>query len=231
MKKYQILNYTELPDVLSDLEFNYYFEQFKLGDFSMLDKLVLHNLKLVYWYIDTYIKCSLDEYEEIFSVSCEALIESLYKYDISKGVKFSTYLIPCIKNKILKYFRNEKKYKNIISFDDTVYDGSDTCYKDFIVDSNYSFEDEIIDDDLLEYRKKIIKIEIDNLNDIDREIFLLYFGFVNNKTYGQSDIAKKLGITQSCVSKRLSKMLKRIKDRVFDEDVVIDNFKLVKKAA
>ena len=216
---------------IDEEKFIYYFKRFLDGDYSSLDILVNANMKLVYWYIDNYVVCSSDEYDEIFSASCEALMESFYKYDFNKGVKFSTFLITCIRNKILKYFRNEKKYKNIISLDEEMYDDSDMTFKDMIID-NSSFEEDIVDRYDFEYKKNIIMLELEKLSDIDRKIISLYFGFIDGKIYGQSEISRMIGLSQGYVSKRISRVLKLIRNRIvlLESEENKDN-KILKKVA
>jgi len=227
----KFINNTSFSE-MNDRDFLYFFNRFKDGDYNSLDILVKGNMKLIYWYIDSYIVCNRDEYDDIFSVSCEAMVECFYKYDLDKGVKFSTFLITCIRNKILKYFRSEKKYKDIISLDEDMYDDSDITFKDTIIDDSYSLEEDIIDKDLLDYRKKIVMLEFNNLCDIDREIISLYFGFIDDKVYSQSEISKIIGISQSQVSKRLSRVLKQIRDRFnfIENDENID-YKIMKRVA
>ena len=208
----KFINNTSFSEI-DEEKFIYYFKKFIDGDYSSLDILVNANMKLVYWYIDNYIICNRDEYDEIFSVSCEALMESFYKYDFNKGVKFSTFLITCIRNKILKYFRNEKKYKNIISLDEEMYDDSDIIFKDMIID-NSSFEEDIVDRYDVEYKNNIIMLELEKLSEVDRKIIGLYFGFIDGKIYGQSEISRMIGLSQGYISKRISRVLKQIRNRI-----------------
>ena len=94
------INRIKLPDLLLEDEFTYHYIQFKNGDFKSLELLIMHNLKLVYWYIDNYVNCNINDYDDIFSIGVEALIETIYNYDIDKNAKFSTYAIRGIRDKI-----------------------------------------------------------------------------------------------------------------------------------
>ena len=226
--KEKFINNTSLPKTLNDKDFLINYKKFLEGDKEAFDILVKSNLKLVYWYIDNYILCTPDEYDEIFAVASEALVESFYKYDINKDIKFSTFLIPCIRNKILKYFRSKKKHTGIISLDEEVYvDNEELTFKDIIIDNNYSLEDELIDAYFFDYNINKIMLELDKLNDTDRLIINLYFGFIDNKIYNQSEISKIIGLSQSQVSKRLTRTLKQIRTNL---DIQEEN-KLTRKIA
>lgn len=219
-----IINRTELPDILSDDEFDYYFKQFSGGNLDALDILVEHNLRLVYWYIDKNINCETIDYDEVFSVGLEALLESFYTFDMSKNVKFSTYATICIRNKILKYFRSESKHDKVISLDETISDSHNTdTLGDRLVDDNITLEERIIETDLNDYQKQIIAKTLETLNDIDKKIVMLYFGFLDGKVHVQKEICKILGISQSQISKRLSNILKEFRknlelDSEYDSD-------------
>ena len=73
---------------------------------------------------------------------------------------------------------------------------------------------------------KII-LELDKMDDIDRLIVSLYFGFIDSRIYGQSEIAKKIGLSQGQVSKRLSRTLKQIRSSLG----VVNEKKIIKKIA
>ena len=82
----------------------------------------MHNLKLVYWYIDSNIKCDGEEYKEIFSVGCEALVEAFYKFDndmcIPKshsGRTSSCYIDYETKGEIIDYLGNKGTYHELTS--------------------------------------------------------------------------------------------------------------------
>lgn len=230
-----IINKSKLPDVLSDDEFNYYFKQFSEGNLDVLDILVIHNLRLVYWYVDNNINCEELDYNEVISVGIEALIESFYSFDTSRDIKFSTYATICIRNKILKYLRTENKYRDkFISLDIPMFDSDNAAtFGEILVDDSINFEEDVIEKDLNIYFKKEIALILDNLNDVDRKIIMLYFGFYDRRIYVQREICEMLGLSQSYVSKRLSRTLKRIRE-MLEESLEYDISKemsLVKKAA
>ena len=227
------INRIKLPDLLLEDEFTYHHIQFKNGDFKSLELLIMHNLKLVYWYIDNYVNCNINDYDDIFSIGVEALIETIYNYDIDKNSKFSAYAIRGIRDKICKYFRKKNIYNKYMVYhlDDYILDNIDSDTFGEMLSYDINIEDEILDMEMNKYYKEIINKIINSLNDIDREIIKLYFGFYDDRVHVQREICEILGLSQSQVSKRLSRTLKYIKNNIEDEMDSSKTFKLINKVA
>lgn len=221
-----IINRTKLPDVLSDFEFDYYFRQFSLGNLDVLDILVEHNLRLVYWYVDENINCEGLDYNEVVSIGVEALIESFYSFDTSRNVKFSSYATICIRNKILKYLRTENSYRDkMISLDNPMTEGDNAdTFGEMLIDDSIDMEEDMIEKELNIYLKKEIALILNDLDELDRKIIMLYYGFYDGRIYVQREICEMLGLSQSYVSKRLSRTLKGIRE-MLKESVLYDNSK------
>ena len=100
-----------------------------------------------------------------------------------------------------------------------------------MLSDDINIEDEILDMEMNKYYKEIINKIINSLNDIDREIIKLYFGFYDDRVYVQREICEILGLSQSQVSKRLSRTLKYIKNNIEDEMASSKTFKLINKVA
>ena len=228
------INRTKLPNPLSDEQFNYHYNNFLEGDYKSLEILVLHNLRLIYWYIDKNINCEELEYDEIFSVGIEALIESFYSFNNKNGAKFSTYATICIRNKILKYFRNENKHNKNLSLDRYITDSNNSdTFGELVAEDNLNqenslitMEEELEEKDTNEYYKRHISAILNNLNSVDQEIIKLSFGFYD-RIYVQREICQKLGLSQSQVSKRLSKTLKYIKENLENDKTISLDTKII----
>jgi len=228
-----IINKKKLPDILSDSEFEYYFKKFIDGNIDALNILVVHNIKLVYWYIDNNIECDSFNYDDIFSVGLEALLEAFYKFDLDKNIKFSTFATVCIRNKICKYFRSESKHNKVVSFDNFISDGYDAdTYADMLIDYNINIEDDFIENDLDMYLKcEVIRI-LDSFDELEKKIIMFYYGFYD-KCYTQQEISKKLGISQPKVSRLLSESLRKFRMQldVLDSKSSVKGKKIIKRVA
>lgn len=198
-----------LPEPLEESQINSYFEQYYVGDLVAREKIIIHNLRFVL-YVSNKFKNTMYEQEELFSIGIIGLIKSVDTFNVSKGIKFVTYATRCIDNEILMYMRKEKKYLYDDSIDRilvTDKNGKELKMEDILQDEKSNFVPEIIhQDEMLEIREIV-----SNLSEFDQEIIKLYFGFYNNVQYKQPEIAAKLHLSQSYVSRRIKKVLEKVK--------------------
>ena len=220
----------DLPKPLPKEELKELFLQYKKGNYMIRETIILHNLRLVLYVVYKYIK-NKNDLDEFFSVGLIGLIKAVDTYDISKNVEFSSYANCCIQNEFHMLFRkNQKNIKEAISLDAPLLDGeSDTSLSDFIID----FDSDITE--IYEKKEKIQEIRkiVNQLPDKEKEIICLYFGFYGNKEYNQREIAKKLNISYSYVSKIIKTVLCKLKKKMnflSNEKIVCNmNNKHVKK--
>lgn len=220
----------DLPKPLPKEELKELFLQYKKGNYSVRETIILHNLRLVLYVVYKYIR-NKNDLEEFFSIGLIGLIKAVDTYDISKNVEFSSYANCCIQNEFHMFFRkNQKNIKEAISLDAPLLDGaSDASLSDFLID---------FDSDTTEiYEKKetiqeLLKI-VNQLPDKEKEIIYLHFGLYGNKEYNQREIAKKLNISYSYVSKIIKTVLCKLKKKMNflanEKNVFNRNSKHVKK--
>ncbi len=159
--------------------------------------LVLENQKLVHYLVQKLgITPNSADYEDIVSIGTIGLVKSAITFDSSKNATFSTYASRCIKNEIFMYYRKNNKYANNISIDEPIENnekGNEFTLKNTLVDSNSNFVEKII---VKEEYSKVTKTILNGLKGKER-IILLYF----MANVPQEEIAKKLNMSQSYVSK------------------------------
>ena len=91
--------------VLSNKEMEDLFIKYKKGDKTVKDELVMGNLKLVLSILKRYSsKC--DNLDDLFQIGCVGLIKAIDNFDLSFGVKFSTYAVLMIEGEIKRYIRD-----------------------------------------------------------------------------------------------------------------------------
>lgn len=202
-------SYSKLPDPLNQLEFNDYFEKYKSGDENARKIIIWHSMKYVIYHAKKYSNTFYEE-EELIAIGVIGLIKSVDTFDISKKIEFVTYSSRCISNEILLYLRRQQCYNKDISLDTTLYidkNGNEMKMEDTLYDENV---DIVTDYENKETYVNIRKI-VESLPKRDKEIVILYFGFVDDTPLTQKQIADILNISESYVSKLLKKILIKLR--------------------
>jgi RNA polymerase sporulation-specific sigma factor len=198
-----------LPEPLSREEEDYYVKLKEEGDNHAKEKLIEHNLRLVVFLAKKYENTGVD-LEDLVSIGNIGLIKGINTFSSSKNIKLATYASRCIDNEILMYLRKNKKVKSEVSIDQALSydtDGNELHLEDVIgTDKNQI-------SDLLENKddKAIMINEILMLKPRDREIMILRYGLLGGDEFTQKEVAEKLGISQSYISRIEKKVIKRLK--------------------
>ena len=170
------------------------------GDMAAREKLIEHNLRLVSHIVRKYYASSPDK-DDLVSIGSIGLIKSIDSFDPDNGARFATYSAKCIQNEILMYFRSQKKYSQEVSIHETIdtdRDGNPLTYAD-IMGSDDTIADDI--DTKIKLSKAAAFIT-ENLEPREREIVVLRYGLTGDTPLPQREVAKKLGISRSYVSRR-----------------------------
>ncbi len=196
------------PPPLSQEEEKNYFIKMKNGDASARNELIIRNLRLVAHIIKKYYT-NYDEQEDLISIGTIGLIKAIDTYDVDNGTRFATYAGKCLQNEILMHFRAQKKLACESSIDDTIEidkDGNPLTYIDII-----SVDDNIIEQIDLKSKKEMIEFAVEKLLDKrEKSIIQLRYGLNNTKPITQREVATKLGISRSYVSRIEKSALEKI---------------------
>ena len=168
------------PDPLSKEEEEIEINQMLSGNKDARNKLIEHNLRLVAHIVKKYESKEYDT-DDLISIGTIGLVKGIDSYKPSKNTRITTYVARCIENEILMHYRSNKKHINNISLNDSI--GIDK-------DGN-----EINLIDLLKGEDMTV------LNKREKEIIIKRYGLYNNLESTQKEIAKKLGISRSYVSR------------------------------
>lgn len=203
------------PKPLSLEEEKQEFEKMKKGNIKAREKLISHNLRLMAHIVKKYTN-SL-EADDLLSVGTIGLIKAIDTFDYDKKVQLSTYAARCINNEILMLIRANKKHKNVVSLNSLTSNNEDD--KDLELKDVLSSDDEEIfvqvEQNLM--IQKIKKIITEKLDKREQAVVKLRYGIDCDKAYTQKEVATKLGISRSYISRIENKTLKIIKDE-FDKD-------------
>lgn len=187
------------PEHLSEKEEKKYIEEMLKGNKEARNQLILHNLRLVAHIVKKY-ESNINESDDLIGIGTVGLIKGIDTYSPNKKVKLTTYIAKCAENEILMYFRsNKKNLKNISIYDSISYDkeGNEITILDIIKTK----DEDIIEDIYLKDNINLLYEYINILTPREKEIIIKRYGLNNTKEMTQKEIAKKLGISRSYVSR------------------------------
>ncbi|SHG67378.1 RNA polymerase, sigma 27/28 subunit, RpsK/SigK, partial [Thermosyntropha lipolytica DSM 11003] len=149
-----------------------------------------------------------EDMEDLISIGAIGLIKAISTFDEDKGVRLATYAARCIENEVLMHLRNIKKNKQeVYIYDPIGYDkeGNEISFIDILTNDN-----EIIDivDARMQEDKIIKKMSV--LTPRERQVIEMRYGLLSGIKKTQREIAKKLGISRSYVSRIEKKALKKL---------------------
>lgn len=199
------------PKPLSTKEEADYLKRCKEGDKEARDKLIEHNLRLVAHIVKKYNMVD-KETDDLISIGTIGLIKAIDTFDEEKGIRLATYASRCIDNELLMMLRSGKRLSKEVYLYDPIgsdREGNEINLLDIIEEAEIDIvENIVLEDDI----KKLYHIIGKVLTDREREIICLRYGLSNRKEVTQREIASKLGISRSYVSRIEKKALKKLRE-------------------
>lgn len=190
------------------------FDKMAKGDMEARNKLIEHNLRLVAHISKKYYSATNDQ-EDLISIGTIGLIKAVNTFSYEKGTRFATYAARCIENEILMHFRNVKKTAGDISISEPI--DSDGDGNSITLMDIFSDEESMIDDICLKMNaKKLYGFIETSLEEREKTIITLRYGLNATRPLTQREIAKKLKISRSYVSRIEKKALEKLKEE-FDK--------------
>lgn len=198
----------KFPPPLSHEEERREFAKMRAGDTAARGRLIEHNLRLVAHIVRKYYASQTGQ-EDLISIGTIGLIKAIDSFKSENGARFATYAAKCIQNEILMHFRAQKKIMCEVSINDTIdmdHDGNPLTYVDIIK------VDDTIADDIDEKWKiaRALRYIKNELNERERQIITLRYGLGNRPSVTQREVAQKLGISRSYVSRIEKNVLARL---------------------
>lgn len=197
------------PKPLSKEEEQRCFQQMQQGDSDAKNKLIEHNLRLVAHIIKKYYASYRDQ-EDLISIGTIGLMKAVSSFDCSKGTKFATYASRCIENEILMHFRAKKKTAHDLYLSDTIdvdKDGNSITWGDVLPDEVNILESV----DLRLQSEQLYRLIQSELEPRERQILSLRYGLSGSLPHTQREVAKKLNISRSYVSRLEKKALEQLR--------------------
>ncbi len=198
------------PDPLSKEEEEECIRKANMGDKDAREKLIEHNLRLVAHIVKKY-DHKIDNADDLISIGTIGLIKGVDSYSFRHKTRLTTYCARCIENEILMFFRSDKKNNKNISLDEPIgYDkeGNTITFLDILKTPKPDFALDIYKQNNINLLKEYFNV----LNDREKEIIINRYGLDGKDEITQKEIAKRLKISRSYVSRiekrALTKMLR-----------------------
>ena len=198
-----------LPPPLRGEEEKQAIEGLNRGDEAARQTLVEHNLRLVV-YIARRFENSGTNLEDLISIGTIGLMKAIGTYRSDRNIKLATYASRCIENEILMYFRKIANQKTEISLDEPINldgEGNELLLSDVLGTA----EDEIQRPLEADAEVQVLRKALTELPDREREIVNMRFGLEGQKELTQKEVAQKLGISQSYISRLEKRILGKLR--------------------
>ena len=204
-----------LPAPLKGQEEMDVLEALERGEEAAKQTLIEHNLRLVVFIARRFENTGVN-LEDLISIGTIGLIKAIGTYRRDKNIKLATYSSRCIENEILMHIRKISGQKAEVSLDEPInmdYDGNELLLSDILgTDENVvtgKMEDEV---DLL-----LLRQAIKGLSDREREIVFMRYGLEGRRELTQKEVAQKMGISQSYISRLEKRIMQRLKKEILKQ--------------
>ncbi len=181
------------------------------GDTDAKNRLIEHNLRLTAHIAKKYSSSSAES-EDLISIGTIGLIKAVNSFNSQKNTRLATYAARCIENEILMYLRWQKRFSSDLYLQDPLScdkDGNEISLIDTVTEENTSVSEKA---ELNIFSDILLKGINTLLSPREKEIIILRYGLGKNDIYTQREIAKKLHISRSYVSRIEKKALCKLKE-------------------
>lgn len=171
--------------------------------------LIEHNLRLVVYIARRFENTGID-LEDLISIGTIGLIKAINTYRRERNIKLATYASRCIENEILMYIRKTANQKAEVSLDEPInmdYDGNELLLSDILGTEEDQISRPLEDDvDLC-----VLRQALQELPEREREIMSLRYGLYGAKELTQKEVARRMGISQSYISRLEKRIMLRLR--------------------
>ena len=175
-------------------------------------ELIEHNLRLVVYIARRFENTGVN-IEDLISIGTIGLIKAVGTYRADKNIKLATYASRCIENEILMYLRKNASRKGEVSFDEplnTDWDGNELLLSDVLGTDGDTVMRPIEED----VDRSLLAAALNILTPRERQIITLRFGLGGGREQTQKEVADRLGISQSYISRLEKRIISRLKKEI-----------------
>ena len=198
-----------LPPPLSKEEEQEAFRLLETDFDKARETLIVHNLRLVVYIAKKFEGTGIG-IEDLISIGTIGLIKAVNTFSVEKNIKLATYASRCIENEILMYLRKNGAQRTEVSFDEplnTDWDGKELLLSDVLgTDSDVVMRPIEADVD-----RQLLQTAVSHLSPRERDIITMRFGLGGIKELTQKEVADRLGISQSYISRLEKRIILRLR--------------------
>jgi RNA polymerase sporulation-specific sigma factor len=201
-----------LPPPLKGKEEAEVLQALEQGDETAKQKLIEHNLRLVVFIARRFENTGVN-LEDLISIGTIGLIKAVGTYRMDRNIKLATYASRCIENEILMHIRKISGQKTEISLDEPInmdYDGNELLLSD-VLGTEEDIVSSALEDDV---DLCLLRQALRELPPREREIILMRYGLEGYKELTQKEVAQKMGISQSYISRLEKRIMQRLKKEI-----------------
>jgi RNA polymerase sporulation-specific sigma factor len=198
------------PKPLTVEEERLYLQKYREGDQDARRVLIEHNLRLVAHVAKKY-QGSEEDTDDLISIGTIGLIKAVATFDHSKNNRLATYAARCIDNELLMMLRMRKKTSKEVSLYEPIgmdKEGNEISLLDIIEGENVDIPEMM---DLEADTRRLCQVLQEALTEREREVLRLRYGLFGAEEKTQREIAQRLGISRSYVSRIEKTALKKLK--------------------
>lgn len=201
-----------LPPPLKAAEEARMLAEYAGGSMEARSILIEHNLRLVVYIAKKFENAGVNV-EDLISIGTIGLIKAVNTFKADKNIKLATYASRCIENEILMYLRRSTKLKSEVSLDEPLnvdWDGNELLLSDILG----SDTDEIYNRLEEEVNRKLLYGAMAKLEPREKELMEMRFGLKTGKEMTQKEVADRLGISQSYISRLEKRIITRLRQEI-----------------
>ena len=215
-----VQNKGTFPKPLSPEKEKKYLALARAGDKEAKEVLIKHNMRLVAHVVKKYAGAA--ETDDLLSVGSIGLIKAINTFQDGKGTQLATYTARCIENEILMLLRSGKKHKNNVSLTDPVgtdKDGNELTLIDLLSEKEDSVFAQV---EKSIQREKFVALLKGFLNEREFSIISMRYGLIDGVALPQREVAKKLGISRSYISRIEKRAIEKARENLNEDDFFSD---------
>ena len=187
-------------------------ERMTRGDESVRSILIERNLRLVVYIAKRFDNTGIN-IEDLISIGTIGLIKAINTFRMDKNIKLATYASRCIENEILMYLRKNSRERTEVSFDEPL--NTDWDGKELLLSDVMGTDDDIVMRPIEEAAdRQILHNAVNKLSPREKDIISLRFGLDGRQELTQKEVADRMGISQSYISRLEKRIILRLRREI-----------------